>query len=140
MAPIGRFGPWAATGVTLLLVFGAGATFTIHTAAKIPWSLLLFPVCLFIAVQLIFYLLAFWARTLGRTKRNLVPMAVLSCLYGWITGLILIHYGSELRILPFDNSDLYGFSICIAMITLIVVPICVKYGGKIVDSLSGLDQ
>jgi cation transporter-like permease len=140
MAPIGRFGPWAAIGVPLLLVFGAGAAFTIHAAAKIPWSLLLFPVSLYIAVQLIFYLLAFWARKQGRMKRNLVPMAVLCCLYGWITGLILIHYGSELRILPSDNGDCIGFSICMAVITLIMVPICVKYGVKIVDSLSQMDQ
>ena len=120
MAAEERFTRWAALGVPLLIVGGALFVVAIHLGAKIPFSTLLVPAAAFIALQLFFYLCAFWVRRFAKTTGAVWIIALLAGLYGWTAGLMIVHYGLIWKLLP-ATSDPVGFTVVMVFITLVLL-------------------
>jgi hypothetical protein len=130
MIPEERFGRWTAIGVPLFLLVGIIGSFAIHIGYAVSWAHLFVPAGLFVALQIGAYLGAFWAGKWGRQKKRFWPMALLSGLYLWGAGMIIMHYGARWGILP-SFGDSFSFSVCMVFVTMIAWFVAVKFGHKI---------
>ena len=120
MAAEERFTRWAALGVPLLLFGGALFVIAIHLGAKIPFPTLFVPAAAFIALQLVFYLCAFWVRRFAKRTGAVWVIALLAGLYGWTAGLMIVHYGLAWKMLP-PTSDPAGFTVVMVFITIVLL-------------------
>ena len=120
MAMEERFTRWAALGVPLLLAGGALFVLAIHLGAKIPFSTLLVPAAAFIALQVVFYLGAFWVRRFAKATGAVGVIALLAGLYGWAAGQMIINYGVAWKVLP-STSDPVGFTVVMVFVTVVLV-------------------
>jgi hypothetical protein len=130
-----RFARWSAVGVPLLIVGGIAGIVAIHMGHEVSWQHLLMPAGLFAGLQVGCFMGAFWARKWARQQGRFGPMALLSGFYLWGTGIILMHFGSSLRILPSDD-DCFSFSVVMTVITVIIWILARKFGKRVFDAMS----
>ena len=117
MIPKQRFGRWALVGVPAILVEGLAVVLLVHLRYLIALHNLLPPVALALAIQIAFFICAFWAGKLAREQRRFGPMSFLVGFSLWATLLIVMHYGPQWGILS-PVGDPLSFSICMAFVTL----------------------
>jgi len=135
MIPEERFGRWAAIGVPLFLLVGIIGSVVIHVGYAVSWAHLFVPTALFVGLQIGSYLEAFWVGKWGRQKKRFWPMALLSGFYLWGAGMIIMTYGARWGILP-SFGDSRGFSVCMALITVIAGLLLAKFGQKLTSAIS----
>lgn len=126
MIPEERFGRWVAIGVPSLLIIGVSGVSVIHTCYAIVWRQLLIPFSLYIGLQIGAYIGAFWTGKWARQQSRYWPLFWLAVFYSWGTGLIIIRYGVQWKILPAYGTPL-SFSLCMAVVTVIAF-LAVKFG------------
>jgi hypothetical protein len=124
LARVERFAHWAALGVPLLLAGGALLVLAIHIGARIPFSVLLAPAAGFIALQLLFYLCAFWVRRFARRTGAVWLIALLAGFYGWAAGLMILVYGRAWKVLP-PGTDPVGFTVVMVFITVVLLVVSI---------------
>lgn len=134
MARLERFTHWAALGVPLLVVGGALLVVAIHIGTKIAFSALLAPAAGFIALQLLFYLCAFWVRRFAKRTGAVWLIALLAGLYGWAAGLMILVYGRAWKVLPPGN-DPVGFTVVMVFITLVLLAVSIVARKRVRDML-----
>lgn len=125
MTPETRFSRWAAVGVPLFLLGGIAGIAVIHLSFQTAWLRVIPPVSLFVGLQITAYLGAFWAGKWAREERRYGPISLLGGLYFWVTGILIIRYGSLVGLVqPVDNY--LGFTLAIAFVTLFAWVIVVR--------------
>ena len=132
MVPEERFGRWVAIGVPLFLIGGIVGSIVIHLGAGISWVDIFLPAALFVGLQIGSYLCAFWAGKLARKQGITWPMALLSGFYLWGSGLLIIHYGTEWKLLP-PIGDAVSFSLCMVLVTVVTIILFALAKDKIRD-------
>jgi hypothetical protein len=118
--------------VPLFLAVAIAGIAIIRMGYAIAWGQLLVPSGMFVGIQIGFYMGAFWAGKWARQRGRYWPISLLAGFYLWGTGLMIMHYGVRWGILP-SFGDSFGFSICMALVTVIASFLAVKFGHKIAN-------
>lgn len=139
MIPEERFGRWLGIGAPLFLLLAVAISVIIHMGYAVPWRQLLIPISLFVGVQIGAYIAAFWAGKWVRRHGRYGPASLLGGIYLWGTGLMIMRYGAEWRILPSDD-DCFSFSVFMVLITVIAWLVMAKFGQKLISAISQLSK
>jgi len=118
MIPEQRFRRWVFVGVPAILVEGIAIALFVHLLYLIALHKLLPPLALVLAIQIAFFICAFWAGKLAREQRQFGPMAFLVGFSLWATLLLVMHYGPMWGILS-PAGDPLSFSLFVAFVTLV---------------------
>ena len=115
---------WFFVGVPLLLAAGFLGAVGLHVGLGLLWRNIVGPVLIFLTVQVSALAGMFWARKRGSLR---VAMVV-SGLYCLSAGLLVMHYGSLWGLLSWVRApgDYVGFTLCIAIATVVGVLLCSK--------------
>jgi hypothetical protein len=117
MIPEERFGRWVSIGIPAILLEGIATALFVHIHYLIALHDLLPPLVLCLAIQIGFFICAFWAGKLAREQRRLGPMSFLVGFSLWGMVLIVMHYGPLWGILS-PVGDPLSFSIFMVFVTL----------------------
>ena len=117
MNPENRFGRWVLIGVPAILFEGIAIAFLVHFRYLIEWLILLPPVAVCLAIQIVFFICAFWAGRLARQQHRFGPISFLVGVSIWGTLLIVMHYGPMWGILS-SFGDPLSFSVFMAFVTV----------------------
>lgn len=117
MIPEKRFGRWVSIGVPTILLEGIAIALIVHIRYSIALHDLLPPLVVCLAIQIGFYLAAFWAGRIAREQRRLGPISILVGFSLWGTVLMVMHYGPLWGILSPVGNPL-SFSIFMIFVTL----------------------
>lgn len=131
-----EFSSWLIGGTSAFVVVALLGALVLHFGIRLSWNDVAIPVILFTSVQIAYFAAMYRVRT---HKSLRFAFAVLGSDL-LISGLMMIHYGSRWGLLKgLGDSDLWGFSACIALITLFgmaVAPLLGKRGLE--DRLGGI--
>ena len=112
-----RFGRWVLIGVPAILLEGTAIALLLHLRYLVAWHTLLPPVTLCLAIQIGFFVSAFWAARSARQQQRFGPISFLVGFSLWGTLLIVMHYGPLWGILS-PIGDPLSFSIFMGFVTL----------------------
>ena len=131
MANEEQFRTWVALGVPLFLFVGVLGAFILHAATNRGWAEILVGVSVYVSVQILFWVAMYWARKWGRPRRDFRAGAIVTGLYGWLSGLLLIHYAAKWGFMDARGirGDYRDFSIAMAVVTLLVFALFSFYKG-----------
>lgn len=117
MIPEKRFGRWVSIGVPAIILEGIVVALFVHLHYLISLRDLFPPVVLCLAIQIGFFICAFWAGKLAREGQRFGPISLLVGFSLWGTVLIVMHYGPLWGILS-PVGDPLSFSIFMLFVTL----------------------
>jgi hypothetical protein len=117
MVPKQRLGRWVSIGVPAILVEGIAVVLLVHLRYSIELRNLLPPVGYCVAIQIGFFVCAFWARKLAREQSRYGPISFLVGFSSWAMLLIVMHYGPLWGILS-PVGDPLSFSLFMVFVTL----------------------
>jgi hypothetical protein len=113
-----QFGRWALIGVAATMLEAVAIAIFVHLRYLVEWRDLLPPVALCSAIQIVFFICAFWARRFARERGRYGPITFLVGGSSWGLLLIVMHYASLWRIIA-PIGDPLSFSIFMILITLV---------------------
>lgn len=118
MIPEKRFARWISIGIPSILLEGIAIALLVHLRYLIALHDLLPPLALCLAIQIGFFICAFWAGKLAREQRRFGPMSLLVGFSLWGTVLIVMHYGPLWGVLS-PVGDPLSFSIFMGFVTVV---------------------
>ena len=123
---------WFGFGVPALVLIGVGIAVGVHMGLGRSWIELRIPVGAYVAIQLAVYICMFWARNRARTRQDYGPAIALVGLYGWGTGLLLIHYGTSWGLLASRaGNDLVAFTVFMVVVVAITFGLFSLFKGRL---------
>jgi len=125
-----RFGKWVGIGVPSIIAIGIVGAAVLHAVLSISWNNLTLPIGIYVLLQEVFYLCVFWARNLVRSRGQHGPMSILVGAYLWGSGMLIIRYGTEWKVLP-APAEYAGFSACMVFATVVLWFAAPKLGSKL---------
>ncbi len=105
-----------AVGLSVIVLLGLGAASVLHYGRQLQWAEVALPILAFAGLQTAFYIGTFWARKY-KTGNGITLGLAFTCLYGWASGIMILHYGAKWHLLRISGGDqeYRSFSISIAV-------------------------
>jgi hypothetical protein len=123
---------WFFWGVPTLVLIGVGIAVGVHVALGRSWIELFVPVGAYVAMQVGMYLCMFWARNRARTRQDYGPAVALVGAYAWVTGLLVIYYGTRWGLIGnHGTNDLAAFSVFMIVVVAITFGLFSLFKGRL---------
>lgn len=115
------FQRWIITGLPILFLVGTLTVVVLRFGRGLSWGEVAIPVTVFAILQAAVFIAMFWAGKRAREQKDYRALTILTGLYCWSSGLLLLHYGIKWGFLAmqFGRNDFVLFSAILAAITVI---------------------
>ncbi len=117
----GSYQRWIVTGLSILFFVGTLAVVVLRFGRGLSWREVAIPVTVFVILQAAVFIGMFWAGKRAREQKDNRALTILTGLYCWSSGLLLLHYGTKWGFLAmqFGRNDFVLFTAILAAITII---------------------